>query len=81
MEERKSNEQKQDLDNAFREIDAILEKYDVKDCLIVLTTADTWCGAIGGSPLSLSCAIKDGMISKFDGQDDLKLLVDLLNNK
>lgn len=81
MEKRKRNEQKQDLDNAIREIDAILEKYDVKDCLVVLGTADAWCGAIGGSPQSLSYAIKDGMISKFDGQDDLKLLVDLLNNK
>lgn len=81
MEKRKSNEQKQDLDNAFREIDAILEKYDVKDCLIVLGATDSWCGAIGGSPQSLSYAIKDGMISKFDGKDDLKLLVYLLNNK
>lgn len=81
MEKRKSNEQKQDLDNALREIDAILDKHNVKDCLVVLATADAWCGAIGGSPQSLSSAIKDGMISKFDGQDDLKLLVDLLNNK
>lgn len=81
MEKRKSKEQKQDLDNALREIDAILEKYDVKDCLIVLGTADAWCGGIGGSPQSLSYAIKDGMISNFGGQDDLNLLVELLNNK
>ena len=81
MEKRKSSEQKQDLDKALKEIDAILDKYNVKDCLVVLATADTWCGAIGGSPQSLSYAIKDGMISKFGGQDDLNLLVELLNNK
>lgn len=81
MEKRKSNEQMQDLDNAIRKIDAILDKHNVKDCLVVLATADAWCGAIGGSPQSLSYAIKDGMISKFGGQDDLNLLVKLLNNK
>lgn len=81
MEKRKSNEQKQDLDNALREIDAILDKHNVKDCLVVLATADAWCGGIGGSPQSLSYAIKDGMNSKFGGQDDLIRLVELLNNK
>ena len=81
MEKRKSNEQKQDLNNALREIDAILDKHGVKDCLIVLGTADAWCGGIGGSPQSLSYAIKDGMISNFGGQDDLNLLVELLNYK
>lgn len=81
MEERKSKEQKQDLDNALREIDAILDKHNVKDCLVILATADAWCGGIGGNPQSLSCAIKDGMISKFGGQDDLIRLVELLNNK
>ena len=81
MEKRKSNEQKQDLDYALREIDAILDKHNVKDCLVVLATADTWCGGIVGSPQSLSYAIKDGMNSKFGGQDDLIRLVELLNNK
>lgn len=81
MEKRKSNEQKQDLDNALREIDAILDKHNVKDCLVVLATADAWCGGIGGNPQSLSYAIKDGMNSKFGGQDDLIRLVELLNNK
>lgn len=81
MEKRKSNEQMQDLDNAIREIDAILDKHDVKDCLVVLATADAWCGAIGGSPQSLSYAIKDGMNSKYEVHDDLIRLVKLLNNK
>lgn len=81
MEKRKSNEQKQDLDNALREIDAILDKHNVKDCLVVLATADAWCGGIGGSPQLLSYAIKGGMISNFDGQVDLRRLVELLNNK
>ena len=81
MEKRKSNEQKQDLDNALREINAILDKHDVKDCLVVLTSADAWCGGIGGSAQSLAYAIKNGMISKFDGQANLNLLVELLNNK
>lgn len=81
MEERKSNEQMQDLNICIREIDAILNKHDVKDCLIVLSPADAWCVEIGGSPQSLSYAIKNAMISKFNGQDDLKRLVELLNNK
>ena len=81
MEKRKSSEQKQDLDNALREIDDILDKHNVKDCLIVLSTADAWCGGIGGNPLPLAYAIRDGIISKFDGQNDLKRLVKLLSNK
>lgn len=81
MEKRKSSEQKQDLNNALTEIEAILDKLDVKGCLVVLASADVWCGAIGGSPQSLSYAIKAGMNTKFDGQDDLNLLVELLNNK
>lgn len=70
MEKRKNKEQKQDLENALTEIESILEKLDVKGCLVVLASADVWCGAIGGSPQSLSCAIKAGMNSKFDGQED-----------
>lgn len=81
MEERKSNEQKQDLDNAIREIDAILDKYNVKDCLVVLATADVWCGAIGGNVQSLAYAIKDGMNTKYEVHGDLNRLVKLLNNK
>lgn len=79
MEKRKSNEQKQDLDNALREIDAILEKYDVNNCLVVMATADAWCGAIVGRPRSLAYAIKDGMITEFKGQKDLILMVNFLN--
>ena len=79
MEKRKSNEQKQDLDNALREIDAILEKYDVKNCLVVMATADAWCGAIVGKTRLLAYAIKDGMITEFKGQKNLILLVNFLN--
>lgn len=81
MEKRKSNGQKQDLDKALGEIEAILDKLSGTSCMVVLASADVWCGAIGGRPQPLSYAIKAGMNTKFDGQDDLKLLVELLNNK
>lgn len=79
MEKRKSSKQKQDLNNALREIETILEKYKIENCLVVLTNSEASCGAISGSPKSLACAIVKGMECKFNGQEELTLMVKLLN--
>lgn len=79
MGKRKDSVQKQDLDNAISEIENILEKYNIKNSLVVLASTDASCGAIGGSPRLLAYAIKEGRETKFNGQHELILMTNLLN--